>query len=69
MVIVGVRNPGQQINYGTGKDVSEETIANAGEPLTIRWSNRSYLDLPVWRPRPGGRQGEAHPPADQPGRA
>ena len=55
MVIGGVRGPGQQINYGTGKNVSDETIADAGEPLTIRWSNRSYLDLPVWRPRPGAR--------------
>ena len=35
--------------------VSDETIADAGEPLMIRWFNRSYLDLPVWRPRPGGR--------------
>ena len=55
MVIGVVRNPGQQINYGTGKDVSDETMANAGAPLTIRWSNRSYLDLPVWRPKPGAR--------------
>ena len=55
MVIGVVRNPGQQINYGTGKNVSDETIADAGEPLTIRLSNRSYLDLPVWRPRPGAR--------------
>ena len=55
MVIGVVRNPGQQINYGTGENVSDETIRDAGEPLTIRWSNRSYLDLPVWRPRPGGR--------------
>ena len=51
MVIGAVRNPGQQINYGTGRNVSEETIRDAGEPLTIRWSNRSYLELPVWRPK------------------
>jgi predicted acyl esterase len=50
VVLSGVRNPGQQINYGTGKDVSDETIADAGEPLTIRWSNRSWLELPVRRP-------------------
>jgi putative CocE/NonD family hydrolase len=55
MVIGVLRSPGQQINYGTGKNVSDETIRDAGEPLTIRWSNRSYLDLPVWRPRPGAR--------------
>jgi hypothetical protein len=55
MVISVIRSPGQQINYGTGKDVNDETIADAGEPITIRWSNRSYLDLPVWRPQPGAR--------------
>ena len=48
MVVLGViRNPGQQINYGTGKDVSDETIADAGEPLAIRWFAGSYIDLPV----------------------
>ena len=35
---------------GTGKDVNDETIADAGEPLTIRWSNRSWLELSVRRP-------------------
>jgi uncharacterized protein len=50
-----LRSPGQQINYGTGKDVNDETIADAGEPLTIRWSNRSYLELPVWRQSPQAR--------------
>jgi uncharacterized protein len=49
MVIGVIRNPGQQINYGTGKNVNDETIADAGEPLTIKWSNRSYLELPIWR--------------------
>src|SRR6185437_4920484 len=49
MVVGPIRNPGQQINYGTGGDVNAETIADAGEPLTIRWSTRSYLELPVWR--------------------
>ena len=55
MVIGVIRNPAQQINYRAGKNVSDETIRDAGDPLTIQWSNRSYLDLPVWRPKPGGR--------------
>jgi predicted acyl esterase len=55
MVIGVLRSPGQQVNYGTGNSVSDERIVDAGEPLTIRWSNRSYLDLPVWRPKPGAR--------------
>jgi hypothetical protein len=38
-----------QINYGTGKDVSDESMADAGEPLSISWANDSYLDLNVWR--------------------
>jgi putative CocE/NonD family hydrolase len=36
-----------QINYGTGKDVSDETAADAGAPLEIRWNAGSYMDVPV----------------------
>ena len=50
VVVLGViKNPGQQVNYGSGKDVSDETIADAGPPLSIRWSTSSYIDLPVSR--------------------
>ncbi|HET7240511.1 MAG TPA: CocE/NonD family hydrolase, partial [Gemmatimonadales bacterium] len=50
VMLLGVlRSPLQQINYGTGKNVSDETIADAGEPLTIRWSTRSWVEFPVWR--------------------
>jgi uncharacterized protein len=42
-----LKSPGAQINYGTGKDVSDETIADAGAPLTIRWYGGSFLDVPV----------------------
>lgn len=42
-----LREPGRQINYGTGKDVSEETIADAKQPLRIRWFAASYVDVPV----------------------
>ena len=42
-----IKQPDLQINYGTGKDVSEETIADAGEPLQIRWFGDSYIDLPI----------------------
>lgn len=44
-----VKNPGQQINYGTGKDVPDESVADAGDPLTIRYRSGSYVDFPVWR--------------------
>jgi len=48
MVAVDVnKNPWHQINYGTGGDVSAESITDAGEPLRIEWSNRSYVVLPI----------------------
>jgi putative CocE/NonD family hydrolase len=43
------KNPGAQVNYGTGKDVSDETVADAGEPLSIRWHNDSFVDVPFDR--------------------
>lgn len=44
------KNSFAQINYGTGKDVSTETMMDAGEPLKIKWSNRSFIDLGVSSP-------------------
>lgn len=44
-----IKEPGRQINYGTGQDVSDETIRDAGTPLDIKWYADSYLDLPVGR--------------------
>jgi predicted acyl esterase len=41
--------PDRQINYGTGDDVSEETLDDARIPLRIRWYNSSYVDVPVRR--------------------
>jgi uncharacterized protein len=38
-----------QINYGTGKDVSDETIADAMIPLQIKWYNNSVIKIPVHR--------------------
>lgn len=42
-----IKNAGQEINYGTGKVVSTESIADAGPPLTIRWSPQSFIEVPV----------------------
>jgi len=48
ILVVGVnKSPFWQINYGTGKEVSEETIADAKEPLEIKWYNDSYIEIPV----------------------
>ena len=52
-----VKSPGAQINYGTGKDVSDETIADAGEPLKMKWFGGSYLDVPVSSTRAPTRAG------------
>lgn len=42
-----VKQPNHQINYGTGKDVSVETIADAHSPLTVDWGASSYIEVPV----------------------
>ncbi len=47
IVLSIVKNPGQQINYGTGGDVSDESIDDAGDPLSIRWLPGSYIELPT----------------------
>ena len=44
-----LKGPNGQINYGSGKDVNVETIADAGTPLTIKWYGSSYIDFPVGR--------------------
>ena len=48
VALVGVPfRPGMQINYGAGGDVSTESVADAGEPLSIRFLPGSYLELGV----------------------
>lgn len=50
LLLVGVnKNPNWQINYGSGKDVSDETIKDSGEPLEITWYNDSYVEIPVYK--------------------
>jgi hypothetical protein len=48
-VVTVIKSPDRQINYGSGIDVSAETVRNSGVPLEIRWSSNSYLDLPLGR--------------------
>ena len=43
------KNPFSQLNYGSGKDVSDETIADAKENLKVEWSNQSYVTVPILR--------------------
>ena len=48
VIAIGViKRPDRQVNYGTGKDVSSESLADGRIPLRIRWAGGTYFDLPV----------------------
>lgn len=47
VVINGIKDPFTEINYGSGKPVSEETMKDAKEPLEIKWHSDSYIEIPV----------------------
>lgn len=48
LVLLTVNNNSEaQVNYGTGKNVSDESIADAKEPLSVRWYNDSYVTVPI----------------------
>ncbi|MGZ3754251.1 MAG: CocE/NonD family hydrolase [Mucilaginibacter sp.] len=50
IVMIGVnKGPDWQINYGSGKDVSDETIKDAAIPMDIKWYNNSCIKIPVLR--------------------
>lgn len=41
------KNPFSELNYGTGKIVTEENIKDAKEPLKIKWYNDSFVKIPI----------------------
>ncbi len=41
------KRPDREINYGTGRDVSEESLADGKAPMKIRWFSDSYIDIPT----------------------
>lgn len=47
VTVAVVKGSGQQVNMGTGGDVSGETVENAGNPLEIKFLPGSFLDLPI----------------------
>jgi uncharacterized protein len=47
MVLSVSKRPDREINYGTGNDVSEESIAEGKVPLKIQWHSDSYIEIPV----------------------
>jgi hypothetical protein len=47
MVLSVAKRPDREINYGSGGDVSAESIADGKTPIKIRWYNDSYIDIPI----------------------
>lgn len=43
------KNSYAQLNYGTGKEVSDETIKDAKEPLKVKWYTDSFIQVPTWK--------------------
>lgn len=41
------KNAYAQVNHGTGKDVSHESIADAGEPMRVQWHTSSRIHVPI----------------------
>ena len=51
VLVIGInRRPDRQVNYGSGKDVNSETIADARWPLRVRWHARSYVEIQAGPP-------------------
>tara|TARA_R110002072_G_scaffold261323_3_gene420102 strand:+ start:535 stop:2718 length:2184 start_codon:yes stop_codon:yes gene_type:complete len=49
VIVVNVnKNNTAQINYGTGKDVNEESLKDAEIPLKITLTGNSSISLPIW---------------------
>jgi putative CocE/NonD family hydrolase len=47
MILRISKRPDREIDYGTGNDVSEESIADGKVPLKVRWYNDSYIEIPA----------------------
>ena len=48
LIVINVnKNAFSQLNYGTGKDISEETIKDAAAPLQIKWYTDSFVKIPI----------------------
>lgn len=46
-VVDVLKDPMHQVNMGTGGDVSDESVADAGAPLRVEWRNDSVLRVPL----------------------
>jgi uncharacterized protein len=43
------KNPFAQVTYGTGQDVSAESVADARAPLEVRRHTDSFIRVPIGR--------------------
>jgi putative CocE/NonD family hydrolase len=47
VLVDAIKSPAAQVNYGTGKDVSDESVKDAGDPLKIEIRGGSYFEIPL----------------------
>ncbi len=48
VLAVGInKRADQQINYGAGDDVSEESLEDAGAPVRVSWHEGSFIEIPL----------------------
>jgi predicted acyl esterase len=48
LVVIDVnKNSATELNYGTGGDVADGSVADAGEPLQVKWQCDSFVRIPV----------------------
>jgi putative CocE/NonD family hydrolase len=51
VLLIGLnKRPDRQINYGSGKDVNSESIADAARPVRVRWHARSHVEIQIGKP-------------------
>jgi putative CocE/NonD family hydrolase len=51
VLLIGLnKRPDRQINYGSGKDVNSESIADAARPVRVRWHVRSHIEIQTSKP-------------------
>ncbi len=43
------KSPNEQINYGIGKDLNDESIEDAKLALQIKWYTDSFIEILIWR--------------------
>jgi hypothetical protein len=47
-MVLGInKRADREINYGSGADVSEESVADGKIPVKARWYSSSYIDIPI----------------------